>query len=255
MKKHIYLDMIALLLVIFAAGCSRGTMQKLTQEPSDKMEVNSEAAPTIEAENVADPSEDVASAAEAERPSSFTPLSNDGSYDITQPLQEWELTRTNGIQTGMTREDVEKISGKLSANAARTILHDAQNVAYRFWQTDSGTLLLMELNWNATVENDELIYEPEQDVPAFRDICLGDSIGEVLSKFPCADKDLEKQKIYVYGQDNPDDYCVLNLVADSYYSMSFYINGHWRASIDFSRVQQRVFHIAIFSENYWQVEE
>ena len=46
----------------------------------------------------------------------FTPLPNDGTYDVTQPLQEWELTRTNGVQTGMTQAQVEEITGPLTTD-------------------------------------------------------------------------------------------------------------------------------------------
>ena len=44
----------------------------------------------------------------------FTALPNDGTYDVTQPLQDWELTRTNGVQTGMTQAQVEAITGSLA---------------------------------------------------------------------------------------------------------------------------------------------
>ena len=45
----------------------------------------------------------------------------------------------------------------------------------------------MEMNWSADVRNDELFYVTAQDTPAFRGICLGDTIDEVLDKFLCVD--------------------------------------------------------------------
>ena len=62
----------------------------------------------------------------------FTPFPNDGTYDVTQPLQEWELTRTNGVQTGMTQAQVEEITGPLTTDQYGYWLLDSQNVSYSF---------------------------------------------------------------------------------------------------------------------------
>lgn len=183
----------------------------------------------------------------------FTPLPNDGTYDVTQPLQEWELTRTNGVQTGMTQAQVEEITGPLTTDQYGYWLLDSQNVSYSFWQNGYQTPQLMEMNWSADVRNDELFYVTAQDTPAFRGICLGDTIDEVLDKFPCVDRELKRwQTQYVYGYEGADDYAVLSLIADSFYMLSFTVNGQRRAEISFSRVQQRVFEIVVYSETYWQ---
>ena len=183
----------------------------------------------------------------------FTPLPNDGAYDVTQPLQEWELTRTNGVQTGMTQAQVEEITGPLTTDQYGYWLLDSQNVSYSFGQNGYQTPQLMELRWDGTVENDEIICETAQDVPAFRGICLGDTIDEVFDKFPCVDRELKRwQTQYVYGYEGADDYAVLSLIADSFYVLNFTVNGQWRAEISFSRVQQRVFDIVVYSETYWQ---
>ena len=189
----------------------------------------------------------------------FTPLPNDGTYDVTQPLQEWELTRTNGVQTGMTQAQVEEITGPLTTDQYGYWLLDSQNVSYSFWQNGYQTPQLMEMNWSADVRNDELFYVTAQDTPAFRGICLGDTIDEVLDKFPCVDRELKRwQTQYVYGEAGTDNYAELSFVADSFYSLSFFLHGQRRATIDFSRVQQRVFEITISAEenlkdtNPWQ---
>ena len=183
----------------------------------------------------------------------FTPLPNDGAYDVTQPLQEWELTRTNGVQTGMTQAQVEAITGSLVPDAYGNALLDNQSVFYYFRQNGYRTPQLMELRWDGTVENDEIVCETAQDAPAFRGICLGDTIDEVLDKFPCVDRELKRwQTQYVYGYEGADDYAVLSLIADSFYMLSFTVNGQRRAEISFSRVQQRVFEIVVYSETYWQ---
>ena len=122
----------------------------------------------------------------------FTPLPNDGTYDVTQPLQEWELTRTNGVQTGMTQAQVEEITGPLTTDQYGYWLLDSQNVSYSFGQNGYQTPQLMEMNWSADVRNDELFYVTAQDTPAFRGICLGDTIDEVLDKFPCVDRELKR---------------------------------------------------------------
>ena len=63
---------------------------------------------------------------------------------------------------------------------------------------------------------------------------------------------------YVYGEAGTDNYAELSFVADSFYSLSFFLHGQRRATIDFSRVQQRVFEITISAEenlkdtNPWQ---
>ena len=183
----------------------------------------------------------------------FTPLPNDGTYDATQPLQEWELTRTNGVQTGMTQAQVEEITGPLTTDQYGYWLLDSQNVSYSFGQNGYQTPQLMEMNWSADVRNDELFYVTAQDTPAFRGICLGDTIDEVFDKFPCVDRELKRwQSQYVYGYEGADDYAVLSLIADSFYMLSFTVNGQRRAEISFSRVQQRVFEIVVYSETYWQ---
>ncbi len=189
----------------------------------------------------------------------FTPLPNDGTYDVTQPLQEWELTRTNGVQTGMTQAQVEEITGPLTTDQYGYLLLDSQNVSYSFGQNGYQTPQLMEMNWSADVRNDELFYVTAQDTPAFRGICLGDTIDEVLDKFPCVDRELKQwAEQYVYGEAGTDNYAELSFVADSFYSLSFFLHGQRRATIDFSRVQQRVFEITISAEenlkdtNPWQ---
>ena len=189
----------------------------------------------------------------------FTPLPNDGAYDVTQPLQEWELTRTNGVQTGMTQAQVEEITGPLTTDQYGYWLLDSQNVSYSFGQNGYQTPQLMEMNWSADVRNDELFYVTAQDTPAFRGICLGDTIDEVLDKFPCVDRELKRwQTQYVYGEAGTDNYAELSFVADSFYSLSFFLHGQRRATIGFSRVQQRVFEITISAEenlkdtNPWQ---
>ena len=189
----------------------------------------------------------------------FTPFPNDGTYDVTQPLQEWELTRTNGVQTGMTQAQVEEITGPLTTDQYGYLLLDSQNVSYSFGQNGYQTPQLMEMNWSADVRNDELFYVTAQDTPAFRGICLGDTIDEVLDKFPCVDRELKQwAEQYVYGEAGTDNYAELSFVADSFYSLSFFLRGQRRATIDFSRVQQRVFEITISAEenlkdtNPWQ---
>lgn len=189
----------------------------------------------------------------------FTPLPNDGTYDVTQPLQEWELTRTNGVQTGMTQAQVEEITGPLTTDQYGYWLLDSQNVSYSFGQNGYQTPQLMEMNWSADVRNDELFYVTAQDTPAFRGICLGDTIDEVFDKFPCVDRELKQwAEQYVYGEAGTDNYAELSFVADSFYSLSFFLHGQRRATIGFSRVQQRVFEITISAEenlkdtNPWQ---
>ena len=227
---------LALLLVISAAGCS---LTELTRQKSETVTTPEDAPVTGE--------------------SADTPITQDeplpvngGSYDVTQPLQDWELARMDGVQTGMTQAQVEAITGPLTENEYG-VLVDSQNISYRFWTRSGGKPTLMEMTWSANVVNDELVYITSQDAPAFRGICLGDSIDDVLAKFPCMDRELKYQQTqYVYGQEGDENYAVLHLIADSYYSLSFGIAGQWRASIDFSRVQQRVFNIVIYAEAYWQ---
>ena len=184
----------------------------------------------------------------------FTPFPNDGTYDVTQSLQEWELTRTNGVQTGMTQAQVEAITGPLTENE-NGILMDSQNISYNFWDRSESESepKLTEMIWIAEVENDELVYTTSQDVPAFRGICLGDTIDEVFDQFPCTDRELKRWETqYVYGYEGADNYAALHFIADSFYTLDFYIQGQRRVSIDFSRVQQRVFQIQIYGETYWQ---
>ena len=184
----------------------------------------------------------------------FTPLPNDGAYDVTQPLQDWELARTNGVQTGMTQAQVEAITGPLTENE-NGVLMDSQNISYDFWDRSESESepKLTEMIWIANVENDELVYTTSQDAPAFRGICLGDTIDEVFDQFPCTDRELKRwQTQYVYGYEGADNYAALHFIADSFYTLDFYIQGQRRVSIDFSRVQQRVFQIQIYGETYWQ---
>ena len=233
---------LALLLVISAAGCS---ITELTQQKTAAITLP-EDAPTA-----AEPAD--ASAGQAE-PVQQTPLPSSGTYDTSQPLQAWELTRTDGVQTGMTQAQVEAITGPLTENE-NGILMDRQNISYNFWDRSESESepKLTEMTWIAEVANDALVYTTSQDVPAFRGICLGDTIDEVFDQFPCTDRELKRWETqYVYGYEGADNYAVLHLIADSYYTLDFFVQGQWRVSIRFSRVQQRVFQIQIYAETYWQ---
>ena len=183
----------------------------------------------------------------------FTPLPNDGTYDVTQPLQDWELTRTNGVQTGMTQAQVEAITGSLTPDEYGNALLDDQNVSYYFWQNGYLEPQLMELRWNGTVKNNEIVFDTAQDVPSFRDIRLGDTLDEVFDKFPCVDREPKQWAVqYVYGSENSPDSAALCFIADSFYALTFTVNGQRRATISFSRVQQRVFEIDVYADTYWQ---
>ena len=248
---------LALLLVASATGCS---FAELTRQKSGEVTLPKSAPVAAETAESADtPIKQQEKPAdmpvEQEAPGQEPPqLVNDGSYDTSQPLQDWELARTNGVQTGMTQAQVEAITGPLTENE-NGILMDNQNISYNFWDRSESESepKLTEMIWIANVENDELVYTTSQDVPAFRGICLGDTINEVFDQFPCTDRELKRWETqYVYGYDGADDYAVLNFIADSFYMLSFYADGHWRASIDFSRVQQRAFQIQIYGETYWQ---
>ena len=240
---------LALLLVISAAGCS---ITELTRQKSGEITLPENAPVTAEPADTPEPADTLI---EQEEPVQEPPLLvNNGSYDTSQPLQDWELVRTDGVQTGMTQAQVEAITGPLTENE-NGVLMDRQNISYNFWDRSESESepKLTEMTWIAEVANDELVYTTPQDVPAFRGICLGDTIDEVFDQFPCTDRELKRWETqYVYGYEGADNCAALHLIADSYYMLSFYVDGQWRASIDFSRVQQRAFQIKIYGETYWQ---
>ena len=248
---------LALLLVASATGCS---FAELTRQKSGEVTLPKSAPFAAETAESADtPIKQQEKPAdmpvEPEAPVQEPPqLVNDGSYDTSQPLQDWELARTNGVQTGMTQAQVEAITGPLTENE-NGVLMDSQNISYDFWDRSESESepKLTEMIWIANVENDELVYTTSQDAPAFRGICLGDTIDEVFDQFPCTDRELKRwQTQYVYGYEGADNYAALHFIADSFYTLDFYIHGQRRVSIDFSRVQQRVFQIQIYGETYWQ---
>ncbi len=239
---------LAVLLVVTAAGCS---FAELTQQKTAEITLPENAPVTAEPADTP-----IEQDAPADLPvKQETPLLvNDGSYDTSQPLQDWELTRADGVQTGMTQAQVEAITGPLTENE-NGILMDRQNISYNFWDRSESESepKLTEMTWIAEVANDALVYTTSQDVPAFRGICLGDTIDEVFDQFPCTDRELKRWETqYVYGYEGADNYAVLHLIADSYYTLDFFVQGQWRVSIRFSRVQQRVFQIQIYAETYWQ---
>ena len=251
--------LLALLLVVSATGCS---FAELTRQKSGESTLPENAPVTAEPADTPAPADTLIGQeepadmpVEPEAPVQEPPLLvNDGSYDVTQPLQDWELARTNGVQTGMTQAQVEAITGPLTENE-NGVLMDSQNISYDFWDRSESESepKLTEMIWIANVENDELVYTTSQDAPAFRGICLGDTIDEVFDQFPCTDRELKRwQTQYVYGYEGADNYAALHFVADSFYTLDFYIHGQRRVSIDFSRVQQRVFQIQIYGETYWQ---
>ena len=240
---------LALLLIVSAAGCS---ITELTRQKSGEITLPEETPVTAKPADTPEPADlPVEQAAPVQEPPL---LVNNGSYDTSQPLQDWELVRTDGVQTGMTQAQVEAITGPLTENE-NGVLMDRQNISYNFWDRSESESepKLTEMTWIAEVANDELVYTTSQDVPAFRGICLGDTIDEVFDQFPCTDRELKRWETqYVYGYEGADNYAVLHLIADSFYTLDFYIQGQWRVSIDFSRVQQRVFQIQIYGETYWQ---
>ena len=197
---------LALILVVSATGCS---FAELTRQKSGEITLPEAAGgdrPSADA--AADPT------ARQEGPVQDQPqlLHNDGTYDPSQPLQAWELARADGVQTGMTQAQVEAITGPLTENQYGVLVDD-QNISYRFWDRSGGEPKLMEMTWSGKVINDELVYTTAQDAPAFRGICLGDPIGDVLAKLPCTDRELKYQQTqYVYGQAGDADYAVLHLI-------------------------------------------
>ena len=244
---------LALLLVVSATGCS---FAELTRQKAGEITLPEEAPLTAEPADTPIEQDDPAVLPVEQEAPGQEPLQlvNDGSYDTSQPLQDWELARTNGVQTGMTQAQVEAITGPLTENE-NGILMDRQNISYNFWDRSESESepKLTEMTWIADVESDELVYTTSQDVPAFRGICLGDTIGEVFDQFPCTDRELKRWETqYVYGYEGADNCAVLHLIADSYYTLDFFVQGQWRVSIRFSRVQQRVFQIQIYAETYWQ---
>ena len=248
-RTSVLCAILALLLVISAAGCS---LTELTRQKSAEITLPENAPVTAEPADTPEPADTLI---EQEEPVQGPPLLvNNGSYDTSQPLQDWELVRTDGVQTGMTQAQVEAITGPLTENE-NGVLMDRQNISYNFWDRSESESepKLTEMTWIAEVESDNLVYTTSQDVPAFRGICLGDTIDEVFDQFPCTDRELKRWETqYVYGYEGADNYAVLHLIADSYYTLDFFVQGRWRVSIRFSRVQQRVFQIQIYAETYWQ---
>lgn len=240
-KRMLY----ALWLVVLLKLCLPGTLVSLPVLPAEEV-----AAPvnTIQITQVAEATlPAVSNAPTVQAPS--TP-----GVQPTIPTQ----TAAQPEQT-VTQAQVEEITGPLTTDQYGYLLLDSQNVSYSFGQNGYQTPQLMEMNWSADVRNDELFYVTAQDTPAFRGICLGDTIDEVLDKFPCVDRELKRwQTQYVYGEAGTDNYAELSFVADSFYSLSFFLHGQRRATIGFSRVQQRVFEITISAEenlkdtNPWQ---
>ena len=252
-KTSVLCIVLALALTVSATGCS---FAELTQQKSGEITMPEKTSVTVEpVDSLIEQDDPAVLPVEQEAPPQETPLLvNDGSYDVTQPLQDWELARTDGVQTGMTQAQVEAITGPLTENE-NGILMDRQNISYNFWDRSESESepKLTEMTWIADVESDELVYTTSQDVPAFRGICLGDTIGEVFDQFPCTDRELKRWETqYVYGYEGADNCAVLHLIADSYYTLDFFVQGQWRVSIRFSRVQQRVFQIQIYAETYWQ---
>ncbi len=248
-RTNVLCVILALLLIVSAAGCS---ITELTRQKSGEITLPENTPVTAEPADTPEPADlPVEQAAPVQEPPL---LVNNGSYDTSQPLQDWELVRTDGVQTGMTQAQVEAITGPLTENE-NGVLMDRQNISYNFWDRSESESepKLTEMTWIAEVANDELVYTTPQDVPAFRGICLGDTIDEVFDQFPCTDRELKRwQTQYVYGYEGADNYAALHFIADSFYTLDFYIQGQRRVSIDFSRVQQRVFQIQIYAETYWQ---
>lgn len=203
-----------------------------------------------EQEHAAPVEEETTEAPETAEPAAA--VEADGTYDITQPMQESELVLPNGVQLGMRYEEVEAICGTLQEEEFENIYQDSEHIRYFFWAGDDASLKLGMVNFMSEVVNDELVYTTLPEAAAFRDMHLGDTIDEVFDKLPCVDRELKRWATqYVYGSENTGDRAVLSLIADSFYTLSIYVDGVQRAHISFSRVQQRVFDIQIYGEDYW----
>lgn len=230
-----------------------------TEAPAPAAEDDAQAAeavlPTEESEegqeNTAPVEEETTQAPETAEPAAAQEI--DRTYDITQPIQKNELVLPNGVQLGMRYEEVEAICGALQEEEFENVYQDSEHIRYFFWAGDDASLKLGMVNFLSEVVNDELVYTTLPEAAAFRDIHLGDTIDEVFDKLPCVDRELKHWATqYVYGSEDADEYAVLSLIADSYYSLFFYVDGVQRANIAFSRVQQRVFDIQIYSDDYWE---
>lgn len=276
MKKVILLFAAICLCALAACSAEKPTQALKTEQPAPSETQTTDggntetAAPAAEADaqtpEAAEPDAEadaqVAETAEpiteenAEVSETAEPISEtetDEAYDVTQPIGESDLVLPNGVRLGMSYEEVEAICGTLEKEEFKHIYQDAEHIRYFFRVCDDGSLKLNCVIYQSQVVNDELVYTTSPEAAAFRDIHLGDSIDEVFDKLPCVDRELKRWATqYVYGSEDADEYAVLSLIADSYYSLFFYVDGVQRANIAFSRVQQCVFDIQIYSDDYWE---
>ena len=166
----------------------------------------------------------------------FSPVTN------ASPIQDYEMVLENGVEIGMDYNTVLALIGTPNQVWSDTMAGmgvASQDVIYNFSYDDTLVMRLQNIGFRFA---SDAFTGKTSELPAARDIHLGDTMQSVFDKLPAVDTTLKKWAIQqIYGWDNEaGGTASLQFVADSYYVLDISTPGGRHLSITFARLDNTV---------------
>ena len=158
------------------------------------------------------------------------------------PVQNYETVLENGVEIGMDYNTVLALIGtpdEVWSDTMAGMGAESCGVIYSFSYDENLIMRLQNISFRLA---EDAFTGRNSELPAARDICLGDTMQSVFDKLPAVDTTLKKWAIQqIYGWDNEaGGTASLQFVADSYYVLDISTPGGRHLSITFARLDNTV---------------
>ena len=157
-----------------------------------------------------------------------------------EPMQDYEFVLENGVETGMDYNTVVSLTGlpnQVWSDTMAGVGMEAGGVMYVFGYDEQLILRLHQINFRFAEDTSTGV---TAELPAAREIALGDTMQSVFDRLPDGDKTLKKWAEQTVYADETGAKAWLQFVADSYYVLDITSpGGHW-LSITFARLDNTV---------------
>ena len=158
------------------------------------------------------------------------------------PVQDYETVLENGVEIGMDYNTVLSLIGtpdEVWSDTMAGMGAASRGVIYSFSYDDDLVMRLQNIGFRFA---EDASIGKTAELPAARDIRLGDTMQSVFDKLPAVDTTLKKWAIQqIYGWDNEaGGTASLQFVADSYYVLDISTPGGRYLSITFARLDNTV---------------
>ena len=160
----------------------------------------------------------------------------------TSPIQDYEMVLENGVEIGMDYNTVLMLTGTPNQVWSDTMAGmgmESRGVTYVFDYDEDLIMRLRYINFRFASDTSTGV---TSELPAAREIRLGESMQSVFSKMPAYDTTLKKWALQeIYGWADPaGGTATLSFVADSFYVLDITTSGGRHLSITFARIDNTV---------------